>query len=68
MSNTPKNLDDGQVAADLNDIEKSVEAWASSKEGAEKLRATQDSAKAAADFVESAIKINPKLLHQSVTL
>lgn len=68
MSNTLKNPDDEQVAAGSNDIEKLVEAWASSKEGAEKLRAVQQSAKAAADFVDSEIRIDPQILHQSVTL
>ncbi len=68
MPNTPKNLDDEQVAAGFNTTEEFVEAWASSVEGAEKLRATQVSAKAAADFVDSEVEIDPELLHQSMTL
>ena len=68
MSNTPKKLDNEQAAAGFNKIEKSVETWASSKKGTEILKGTQVSAKAAADFVDSEVKIDPDLLHQSVTL
>lgn len=68
MSSTPKNHDDEQTVAGVSEIEKSVEAWASSEEGAEKLKATQESAKAAAEFVDSEVEIDPKLLNQSVTL
>ena len=45
-------------------IEQLVEAWAQSKEGTEKLRATQKAAKAAIDYVDSEVKIDPALLHQ----
>lgn len=68
MSSTSKIHDAGQAAAGVDEIEKFVEAWASSKEGIEKLKATQESAKAAADYVDSEVEIDPVLLHQSVTL
>ncbi len=68
MSSTPKNHDDEQTVAGVSEIEKSVEVWASSKEGAEKLKTTQESAKAATNFVDSEVEIDPKLLNQSVTL
>ena len=68
MSSTPKNHDDEQTVAGVSEIEKSVEAWVSSNEGAEKLKDTQESAKVAADYVDSEVKIDPKLLHRSVTL
>ena len=68
MSSKREQHDEKQATANLHEIEKLVEAWASSKAGAKKLKATQELAKAAADFVDSEVVIEPHLLHQSVTL
>ena len=68
MSRTPKNRNVEKAEVGIDEIEKSIQAWASSKDGGEKLRAAQKSAKAAAEYVDAEVGIDPALLHQSVTL
>jgi hypothetical protein len=54
-------------ATTMDEMEKLVEAWASTKKGTEQLLATKESARVAAEKVTSDAQVDAEQLRQAVT-
>jgi hypothetical protein len=62
----PNSPNDQSVS--ITEMEKRVEDWVASREGAEQLSATRESARAAAERVLSDAQIEPEQLRQAITV
>ena len=56
------------VVSSVQELEKNVESWVTSKKASRILRATGKSTRDAADHIDSKSRVEPKMRHRSVTL
>lgn len=67
MPNQTKDSPGTKSDVTIDEMEKLVEAWVSSKEGTEQLLATKESARIAAEKVTSDAQVDAEQLRQAVT-